>query len=78
MADMPKNHLLDKAQIRTVLQAVVGGRSRAVMLNDGGVGMANLCLDVCGVPSHYVLSLLPQFPEGPPVRFPQPLAFQRV
>jgi uncharacterized protein (DUF4213/DUF364 family) len=30
------------------------------MLDDGGVGVANLCPDVCGVPSRHVSGLLPE------------------
>ncbi len=59
-ADMLKNHLMGKARNRTILKAVAGGRFCAVMLDDGGVGLANLCPDVCGQPSRRVSCSLPQ------------------
>lgn len=59
-ADLLKNHLMGEARKRKILQAVAGGRFCAVMLDDGGVGLANLCPDVCGQPSLRVLGSLPQ------------------
>ena len=55
-----ENHLMDEARKRTILQAVAGGRFCAVMLDDGGLGVANLCPDECGVPSRLVSGFLPQ------------------
>jgi uncharacterized protein (DUF4213/DUF364 family) len=49
-----------EARDRTIRQAVAGGRFCAVMLDDGGVGVANLCPDVCGQPSRQVSDELPQ------------------
>jgi uncharacterized protein (DUF4213/DUF364 family) len=49
-----------EARDRTIQQAVAGGRFCAVMLNDGGMGVANLCPDVCGQPSRKVSDELPQ------------------
>ena len=54
------SHLMDEARKRTILQAVAGARFCAVMLDDGGVGLANLCPDVCGQPSRRVSSSFPQ------------------
>ncbi len=54
------SHLMTKARERTIRQAVAGGRFCAVMLDDGGVGVANLCPDVCGEPTRRVSDWLPQ------------------
>lgn len=59
-ADMLETHLMGGARKRTVLQAVSGGRFCAVMLDDGGVGVANLCRDVCGRPSRRSWCSLPE------------------
>ena len=59
IVELLQSHLIDEARKRTILQAVAGGRFCAVMLDDGGVGMANLCPDVCGEPSRHVSGLLP-------------------
>ena len=59
-ANMLNNHLMGEARKRTTLQAVAGGRFCAVMLDDGGVGVANLCPDECGQPSRRVWCSLPQ------------------
>ena len=53
------SHLLPEAAKRGVRRAVFGGRFCAVMLDDGGVGVANICPDVCGVPGQRVTSLIP-------------------
>jgi uncharacterized protein (DUF4213/DUF364 family) len=53
-------YLPDEAGGRTISQAVAGQRFCAVRLDDGGVGVANLCPDVCGQPSGLVLSWLPR------------------
>ena len=60
VTEMLKNHLMAEARNRTIQQAVAGGRFCAVMLDDGGVGVANLCPDVCGQPSRQVSDELPQ------------------
>lgn len=54
------SHLMAEARQRTIRQVVAGGRFCAVMLDDGGVGVANLCPDVCGEPSWQVSDRLPQ------------------
>lgn len=59
-ADMLRNRLMGDTRDRTIRQAVGGGRFCAVMLDDGRVGVANLCPDVCGKPSRHVLDLLPR------------------
>ncbi len=59
IVELLQSHLMDEARKRTILQAVAGGRFCAIMLDDGGVGMANLCPDVCGEPSRHVSGLLP-------------------
>jgi uncharacterized protein (DUF4213/DUF364 family) len=51
---------MDAARKRTIRQAVAGGRFCAVLLDDGGVGVANLCPDVCGEPSRWMSGLLPR------------------
>ncbi|MCK4658796.1 MAG: DUF364 domain-containing protein [Phycisphaerae bacterium] len=60
VVDILGSHLMAKAGKRTIQQAVAGGRFCAVMLDDGGVGVANLCPDVCGEPSRCVSDQLPQ------------------
>ena len=55
-----KTHLLAAARGRTIQRAVAGGRFCAVMLDNGEVGVANLCPDVCGEPSRHVSDCLPQ------------------
>ena|GEM_PF-71096 len=55
-----QSHLMAEARNRIIQQAVAGGRFCAVMLDDGGVGVANLCPDVCGQPSRQVSDGLPQ------------------
>jgi uncharacterized protein (DUF4213/DUF364 family) len=62
--ELLQSHLMDEARKRTIRQAVAGGRFCAVRLDDGGVGVANLCPDVCGEPSRWTSGLLP--PEGAP------------
>jgi uncharacterized protein (DUF4213/DUF364 family) len=54
------SHLMPAAQERTARQVVAGVRFCAVMLDDGGTGVANLCPDVCGEPSRRVSDRLPQ------------------
>ncbi len=60
VVDVLTSHLMAEARQRTIRQAVAGGRFCAVMLDDGGVGMANLCPDVCGQPSRQVSDRLPR------------------
>ena len=60
IVELLQSHLMDEARDRTILQAVAGGRFCAVMLDNGGVGVANLCPEECGVPSHHVADLLPR------------------
>jgi len=48
------------AQERTIRQVVAGARFCAVVLDDGGTGVANLCPEVCGEPSRWVSDWLPQ------------------
>ena len=60
VAEMLQRHLMAQARGRKIRQAVGGGRFCAVMLDDGGVGLANLCPDVCGQPSRGVLDQLPR------------------
>ena len=60
VAEMLKRHLTARARERTIQRAVAGGRFCAVMLDDGGVGVANLCPDVCGEPSRRVSDWLPR------------------
>lgn len=57
---MLHRHLVAKARERTIRRAVAGARFCAVMLDDGGTGVANLCPDVCGEPSRQVSDWLPQ------------------
>ena len=59
VAEAIKSRLLGGARERTIRRAVAGGRFCAVMLDDGGVGVANLCPDVCGEPSRQVPNWLP-------------------
>jgi len=54
------SHLMTKARERTIRRAVSGGRFCSVILDDGGVGLANLCPDVCGKPSRSVSDRLPR------------------
>jgi uncharacterized protein (DUF4213/DUF364 family) len=51
---------MSRARERTIGQAVAGGRFCAVVLDDGGTGVANLCPDVCGRPARHISDLLPQ------------------
>lgn len=60
IVELLQSHLMDEARKGTILQAVAGGRFCAVMLDDGGLGVANLCPDECGVPSRLVSGFLPQ------------------
>ena len=60
------NHLMTKARERTIRRAVSGGRFCSVILDDGGVGLANLCPEVCGEPSRSVSDRLPR-PATPAV-----------
>jgi len=60
VAEMLKNYLMAKARQRTVQQAVAGSRFCAVILDDGGVGVAHLCCDVCGEPPRQVSDWVPQ------------------
>ena len=53
-------HLMAEARERAIQQVVAGGRFCAVMLSDGGVGVANLCPEVCGEPTRRVSDCLPQ------------------
>jgi hypothetical protein len=55
-----QSHLMAEAQDRTIRQAVAGARFCAVMLSDGGVGVSNLCPDVCGRPSRPVSDGVPR------------------
>ncbi|MFH1747289.1 MAG: DUF364 domain-containing protein [Planctomycetota bacterium] len=55
-----RSHLTPGAQERTIRQVVAGARFCAVVLDDGGTGLANLCPDVCGEPSRRVSDWLPQ------------------
>ena|GEM_PF-6351234 len=64
-----QSHLTAEARERTIQQVVGGGRFCAVMLDDGGVGMANLCPDVCGEPSRQVSDRLPR--PGTPAAAPR-------
>ncbi len=59
-----QNHLMTKARERTIRRAGAGGRFCAIMLDDGGVGVANLCPDVCGEPTRRVSDWLPK--QGTP------------
>jgi uncharacterized protein len=43
-------HLSSEARNRTIHEISVGGRFCAVVLDDGAVGAANICPDVCGEP----------------------------
>lgn len=54
------SHLMPEARKREILQVVAGARFCAVMLDDGGVGLANLCPDVCGEPSRWDSDCFPQ------------------
>jgi len=60
VVEMLESRLMAEARERTIRQVVAGGRFCAVMLDDGGVGVANLCPDVCGEPSRQVSDRLPQ------------------
>ena len=55
-----QSHLMAEARERTIRQAVAGGRFCAVVLDDGGVGLVNLCPEVCGEPSRQVADWLPR------------------
>ena len=55
-----QGHLMAKARERAIQKTVAGGRFCAVMLDDGGVGVANLCPDVCGEPTRRVSDWLPR------------------
>ena len=66
MVEQLHSHLVDRARERTIRQAVVGARFCAIMLDDGGVGVANLCSDVCGKPSRRASDFLPR-PATPAV-----------
>jgi len=55
-----QSHLMAEARERAIQQAVAGGRFCAVRLDDGGVGVANLCPDVCGEPSRWDSDRLPR------------------
>ena len=48
------------ARERWVWQAVLGSRFRAIMLDDGATGAANLYPEGCGKPLRYVSDPLPQ------------------
>jgi len=64
VVEILKDHLMEQARARTIRRAVAGGRFCAVMLDDGGVGVANVCPEVCGEPS-------PRFSDWlPPVATP--------
>jgi uncharacterized protein (DUF4213/DUF364 family) len=60
VVEMLRSHLMPGAQERTIRQAVAGARFCAVMLNDGGTGVANLCPDVCGEPTREASDRLPR------------------
>lgn len=60
VVEMLTSRLMAEARERTIRQVVAGGRFCAVMLDDGGVGVANLCPDVCGQPSRQVSDRLPR------------------
>ncbi len=55
-----QSHLMAEARERTIRQAIAGGRFCAVVLDDGGVGLVNLCPEVCGEPSRQVADWLPR------------------
>jgi len=57
---MLRSHLMPGAQERTIRQVVAGARFCAVILDDGGTGVANLCPDVCGEPSRQASDWLPR------------------
>jgi uncharacterized protein (DUF4213/DUF364 family) len=52
--------LMPDAQERTIRQVVAGARFCAVVLDDGGTGVAHLCQEVCGEPPPWVSDRLPQ------------------
>ncbi|MBN1513282.1 MAG: DUF364 domain-containing protein [Phycisphaerae bacterium] len=54
VVEMLTRHLTAEAKERTIREVVAGERFCAVVLDDGGVGMANLCPDVCGKPSRVI------------------------
>lgn len=60
MVETLTRHLITEARGRTIERAVSGARFCAVVLDDGGAGVANLCPEVCGRPSRYVSDMLPR------------------
>jgi uncharacterized protein (DUF4213/DUF364 family) len=60
VAEMVSSHLMAEAHGRVIRQVVVGTRFCAVMLDDGGTGVANLCPEVCGEPSPDIVRRLPR------------------
>jgi len=60
VVEIIRSHLTAEARERTIQRVVGGGRFCAVMLDDGGVGVANLCPDVCGEPSRWDSDRLPR------------------
>ena len=66
VAEMLKNHVKVEAKQRTIRQTVSGRRFCAVMLDDGSVGVAHICCDVCGTPPQQISDWLPQ-PETPAI-----------
>lgn len=53
-------HLTEPARERTVRQAVAGARFCAVLLDDGGLGVVNICPDGCSSAAPSVAGGLPQ------------------
>ena len=60
VVDMLTSRLMADTRERTIRQVVAGGRFCAIMLDDGRVGVANLCPEVCGQPSRKVADRLPR------------------
>ncbi len=60
VVELLESHLMETARERSIRQAVAGGRFCAVVLDDGGAGVANLCPDVCGTPSRGAVGVLPR------------------
>lgn len=55
-----RSHLMASARERTLRQAVGGARFCAVVLDNGGTGVANISPDACGEPSPEALRWLPE------------------
>lgn len=59
VVEMLTRRLTAEAKKRTIREVVAGERFCAVVLDDGGAGMANLCPNVCGKPSRVIARPLP-------------------